>query len=287
MRVEPETLFARQQRKRSKGLAGVGGFAGRATAPAVTVTKGTDDFGLAARALVQHIFPSRFHTMSGIETALTYAVPGTGSQVGGDIVDAFALSNGFATFSIADITGKGAAAAVNAALVKYAMRAYASEGFFPEKVLRSLNRLYIENNANEQSESYLTAVFGLVDPARRILTYASAGHEPAIVCRPGQGAAILPPTAPMIAVCNDDELEFSQATIPLQPGTVLVLATDGVTEMRSPEGEPFGIDRLRNCAGQHFHDSVAQQAERLLGETLRFGRGRCDDDIAILVACFL
>lgn len=260
---------------------------GNAAAAAVSLTEEHDESGDAARALVKHIFPTRLHKMSGIETALTYAIPGVGNQVGGDIIDAFSLANGSATFAIADITGKGAAAAVNAALVKYAMRAYASEGFYPEKVLRSLNRLYIENNAHEQSESYLTAFFGLVDPERRTLTYASAGHEPAIVCRPGQPPFVLPPTAPMIALCNDDELPFSQATVPLQAGTVLVLTTDGITEMRSPEGEPFGIDRLTDCACRHVHRSVEQQAERLLGEALRFGRGRCDDDIAILVTWFL
>jgi phosphoserine phosphatase RsbU/P len=290
VQVESESRLARPLRRgiRSKALYDVSLPAtGNAGAPPVSLTESHDESGIAARALVQHIFPTRFHKMSGIETALTYAIPGAGNQVGGDIVDAFALANGSATFTIADITGKGAAAAVNAALVKYATRAYASEGFHPEKVLRSLNRLYMENNAHERSESYLTAFFGLVDPARRVLTYASAGHEPAIVCHPGQPPLVLPPTAPMIALCNDDELPFSQATIPLQAGTVLVLTTDGVTEMRSPTGEPFGIDRLRDCACKHVHRSVEQQAERLLREALRFGRGRCDDDIAIMVTWFL
>jgi sigma-B regulation protein RsbU (phosphoserine phosphatase) len=255
-------------------------------ATVISLPERHDESGSAARALIQHIFPKRFYKMSGIETALTYAVPGAGNQIGGDIIDAFALANGSASFAIADITGKGAAAAVNAALVKYAMRAYASEGFYPEKVLRSLNRLYVENNAHEKTESYLTAFFGLVDPARRVLTYASAGHEPALICRQGQAPVVLPPTAPMIALCSDDEVPFTQASVPLQAKSVLVLTTDGITETRSPQGEVFGIERLRDCVRRNMEFSVEQQAARLLRESQRFGRGRCDDDIAILVACF-
>ncbi|MGH7756864.1 MAG: PP2C family protein-serine/threonine phosphatase, partial [Vulcanimicrobiaceae bacterium] len=246
-----------------------------------------DDVSDAPHALVRHLFPTRFLRMPGLETALAYAAPGMGNQVGGDIIDAYRLSNGTTSFSIADISGKGMHAAVNAALVKFALRAYASEGYTPERVLQSLNRFYIENNTYERTDSHLTAFFGLVDSARSRLTYASAGHEPIVVCHHGQAPLVLRPTAPMIGVDDGSRLPFAQASIPLQIGTVLVVTTDGVTEARAPDGECFGMERLRDCVRRNVDRSVENQVATLLRETEAFCQGPFRDDIAILVARFL
>ena len=97
--------------------------------------------------MVAHLFPPKFIRLSGLETALEYRQAGNREHVGGDIVDIYRLLDGHTILSIADITGNGLKAAVDATFIKYSMRAYASEGFSPQRILRSLNRLYMEKNA--------------------------------------------------------------------------------------------------------------------------------------------
>jgi sigma-B regulation protein RsbU (phosphoserine phosphatase) len=99
-----------------------------------------DSESQAARTLVEHLFPPQVRHLPGLEIALAYRQAGNREHVGGDIIDVYRLLDKSTILSIADISGKGVKAAVDAALVKYSMRAYASEGFPPESILRSLNR---------------------------------------------------------------------------------------------------------------------------------------------------
>src|SRR5579863_8817486 len=122
------------------------------------------DASLAARSLVEHLFPPQVRRLPGLEIALSYRQAGNREHVGGDIIDVYRLFDTSTILSIADISGKGVKAAVDAALVKYSMRAYASEGFSPKSVLRSLNRLYNEKNLNDGDESYVTAFFASFEP---------------------------------------------------------------------------------------------------------------------------
>lgn len=142
-----------------------------------------DEDRRAAEVLIRSLFSPSQHAIDGIEYHVAYAL--AEGAVGGDIVDVYHFDNGNVALSIADISGKGVAAAVHAALVKYGLRCYASEGLTAERVLRSLDRAYVENNAFERTESFSSAFFAIVDKDRRILTYANAGHEPVFLCRPG------------------------------------------------------------------------------------------------------
>ena len=81
--------------------------------------------------LVEHLFPPQVRRLPGLEIALAYRQAGNREHVGGDIIDVYRLLNKNTVLSIADISGKGVKAAVDAALIKYSMRAYASEGFRP------------------------------------------------------------------------------------------------------------------------------------------------------------
>jgi serine phosphatase RsbU (regulator of sigma subunit) len=204
--------------------------------------------------------------------------------IGGDIVDVYHFDNGSVALSIADISGKGASAAIHAALVKYGLRCYASEGLSPERVLRSLDRTYIENNAFERTESFASVFMGILDQGRRAMTYASAGHEPVLLYRPSTGVEILEPTAPLIGVFDDQHHLFKQRHVAIQPGSILVATTDGVTEAHSPDGELFGMDRLVAAVATALRGAPSMQGviEHILSEVNGFCAGRLRDDIAAL-----
>jgi serine phosphatase RsbU (regulator of sigma subunit) len=156
----------------------------------------------AAKVLVEHLFAQTDVLIPGIAYAVSYKL--AQGPTGGDIVDLYQYDNDSIALSIADISGKGPHAAVNAALIKFGLRAYSSEGLTPERVIRAMDRLYIENNAFEKVDSFASVFFGIVDPTRRLMTYTNAGHEPIVLVFLDGSSRILVPTAPLVGVFEDE-----------------------------------------------------------------------------------
>lgn len=238
----------------------------------------------AAKVLVEHLFARGTAQIAGVEYAVGYRL--AHGLTGGDIVDVYHFDNNAVSFSIADISGKGTEAAVHAALVKYGLRAYASQGLTPERVLRSLDRLYIENNAFEGIESFASVFFGLVDVSRRIMHYSCGGHEPALIVTPGERARTLEPTAPLIGVFDDQHHLFKQSYVALPPGTLFVATTDGITEARSPEGAFFGMDGFIDVVETNANETAEVIVRNLIAAAAEFSHDNLRDDIAIVVARF-
>lgn len=239
----------------------------------------------AAKVLVEHLFARSTHDILGIEYAVGYRL--AHGLTGGDIVDVYHFDNGAVSFSIADISGKGSQAAIHAALVKYGLRAYASQGLTAERVLRSLDRLYIENTNFERIESFASVFFGVVDASRRTLTYASGGHEAAAILVPGQAPRLLEPTAPLIGVFDDQHHLFKQAHVELPPGTLLVATTDGITEARSPAGDFFGVEGFLGVIEEFAAASTEAIVAALLDRSeAHAGTRAIRDDIAVLATRF-
>jgi serine phosphatase RsbU (regulator of sigma subunit) len=234
----------------------------------------------AAKALAEHLFANSDRAIAGISYALTYKL--AEGHVGGDIIDVYHFDNDEVAIAVADIAGKGTRAAVQAAMIKYGLRAYSSHGLSPERVLRSLDRLYLENNAFEETDSFASVFFGTLDPTRRLFHYASAAHEPVVLLQPGKPAQLLPTTAPLIGVFDDQHHLFKQAFVYVEPGSLLVATTDGVTEARSPQGVFFGIERFVALAEELRERPEREIVASILDQTEEHCRGLRRDDIAII-----
>ena len=217
--------------------------------------------------------------IDGLEYDVAYKL--AERTVGGDIVDVFHYDNGNAAFSIADISGKGTQAAVYAALVKYGMRAFVSQGLTAERVLRSLDRLFLENNAFERTELFASVFLAIFDDSRRALTYASAGHEPALISRPDGTIRVLEPTAPLVGVFDDQHHLFRQRLVELEPGTLLVVTTDGVTESRSPKGAFFGMEGLIETVRARANGPISDLPDAIVDAVAAHSNNRFHDDIGV------
>lgn len=238
----------------------------------------------AAQILVEHLFAQSDSSIPGMSYAVTYKL--AEGHAGGDIIDIYHFDNDSVAIAIADISGKGTQAAVHAALIKYGLRAYSSQGLNPEKVVRAMDRLYLENNAFERTESFASLFLGIVDPSRRMMTYACAAHEPVIVVQPDGEATVLAPTAPLIGVFDDQHHLFKQDFIELGNGALLVATTDGITEARNREGEWYGMDRLIDLARRHRKEAETDIVQALMQDAEAFCGGQRRDDIAIVAARF-
>ena len=239
----------------------------------------------AAQVLVQHLFAQNDIPIPGVSYAVAYKL--AEGQTGGDIVDIYHYDNDAVAVAIADISGKGAQAAVHAAMIKYGLRAYSSAGMTPERVIRALDRLYLENNAFEKVESFASVFFGSVDPTRRLMHYTCAGHEPVFLVCPDGKTIPLPPTAPLIGIFDDQHHLFKQAFVELTPGTIFIGATDGVTEARNARGELFGMERLVELAHALRGEPEPAIVQAILDAVTEFCSGKRRDDIAVVAVRFL
>lgn len=235
----------------------------------------------AAETLVRHLFASEGHHINGLQYAVSFRL--AEGRTGGDIADVYHFDNGSVALSIADVSGKGAQAAVHAALIKFGLRCFASEGLSAERTLRSLDRVFLENNAFERTEQFASVFFGLLDDTRRSLTYASAGHEPVVLINPGAEPRVLPPTAPLVGVFDDQHHLFRQRQVRVEAGSLLIATTDGITEARSADGEMFGIERLVAICAKNVDLSVTEQLQAILAAVDAFAPTIHDDIAAFAI----
>ena len=238
----------------------------------------------AAEVLVSNLFAQSDRDIGGVSYAVAYQL--ADGQAGGDIVDVYHFDNDAVALAIADISGKGAQAAVHAALIKYGLRAYSSLGLTPEKTMRAMDRLYLENSTFEHIESFASVFLGVVDPRRRTMTYASAGHEPVVLVHPHDEPRVLDPTAPLIGVFDDQHHLFKQETVDLWPGSLLVMTTDGVTEARSASGDFYGMDGLLRCIVRERDAEPTTIVDAILRDVAAFSPFELRDDIAIVTVRF-
>ncbi len=167
----------------------------------------------------------------------------TSQWAGGDYYDFFPLPDGKWGILIADVSGHGTPAAVLMAVTHSLAHGFPGPHDPPSALLNKVNQqlatLYTAN-----SESFVTAFYGVYDPSTRRLTYSSAGHNPPRLMRCSQstiesldGAQRLP-----LGLVHDEV--FEDSTLILQPGDQLAFYTDGITEAIDSDGRMFGIDRL-------------------------------------------
>lgn len=239
----------------------------------------------AAQVLVRHLFAQNNIPISGISYAVSYKL--AIGNTGGDIVDVYHYDNDAVAVAIADIAGKGPQAAIHAAMIKYGLRAYSSAGMTPERVIRALDRLYLENNAFEKVESFASVFFAIVDPTRRLMHYTCAGHEPVFMVWPDGRVITLAPTAPLIGIFDDQHHLFKQSFVDLVPGAIFLGATDGVTEARDAGGQLFGMERLIETVVANRTLPEAEIVEAVLRDVDAFCHGKRRDDIAIVALRFL
>ena len=229
----------------------------------------------AQNELVPHVFPP-FPDRKGIDLS---ACLHPARKVGGDLYDYF-LSGDRLFFCIGDVSGKGVQAALFMSAAHYLFRSTAA-GMSAVDVARQMNLSLCADN--EQCR-FITFWFGCLDLSRGSLEYVNAGHDAPVLLR-RNGIEGLPRSENMpLGVW--DEAEFVSGNISLQPGDILLLYTDGVTEAMNTVGNEFGRDRL-NEAVLAAGNSGITEASGIIGSVLDLVRQHASgvdqsDDITLL-----
>lgn len=243
-----------------------------------------EDSPTDAAVIARHVFNAKAPGIASIDYAIEYRL--ADGYAGGDVVDAYEFDNGSVALIGADVEGRGVHAAVLAALIKFALRGYASAGMTPEATVQALNRLYIENCAFEDIASFASVFFAHVDANREIMGYCSAGHDVVLLMHPDVPPVLVATTAPIIGVFSTQHELFGQRYLGLKHGTILVIGTDGITESRNREGQFFGSDGFKRVAERYRHASMSDLASHIIEEALHFSSSSVRDDIAVLAVRF-
>jgi sigma-B regulation protein RsbU (phosphoserine phosphatase) len=226
------------------------------------------------------LLPAEFPTIPGMDLAAYYQ---TSRSAGGDYYDFFPLPDGKWGILIADVSGHGAPAAVIMAVTHSVFHAYPEPLASPARVLGYVNNR-LARRYTAYSGTFVTAFYGVYDPASRRVCYANAGHNPPRVKHcPGSKVTVLDGARrPPLGVSAAEQFEEAEYT--LQPGDQFVLYTDGITEARNPAGRMFGLERL-DCALRGCRDNAADLIGAVMSAVEIFAAGRsADDDRTLLVA---
>jgi sigma-B regulation protein RsbU (phosphoserine phosphatase) len=200
-------------------------------------------------------------------------------ETSGDFYDFISLPNGRLGIVVADVTDKGAGAALYMALSRTLIRTYAAEyPAQPELALSAANRRILKDTDTDQ---FVTVFYGILDPATGTLSYCNAGHCPPIfISAQDKDVQKLIRTGIPLGILEDET--WKQKAIQLAPGDVLVLYTDGVTDAQNQQGAFFDEDRLLECvranlghAAQDIRHAIVTDIDRFVGNMPQF------DDIVV------
>jgi len=224
-----------------------------------------------ARAIQQALLPKVSPYAPG------FAISGLtiqAGEVGGDWYDFIPFDDGCWGLVLADVSGKGTAAALLMSATRGMLRSLADTCKSPAEVLNKLNCLMVEDFP---SGKFVTLIYAVLDPAKRTLKFASAGHLPPLLVN-SDGARFLQSELGMPLGLTRGE--FSDTQIQLGEGSRLLFYSDGITEAAGPSDEEYGPERLRDHVVK-----VNASTESVLADVRRHvnGVGLQDDATVILV----
>lgn len=200
--------------------------------------------------------------------------------VGGDYFDVIKLSEQRMAICIADVVGKGIAAALLMANVQAAVKAFATENAGPAEVCERLNRVLCSNLAPGK---FVTFFYCVIDTEADTLCYCNAGHCYPLLARSSNQIELCRQGGMVLGLFPDSKYE--SATVRLEPGDRLLLFTDGITEATNKSGEEYGDGRLRQRLAESSGSKVATLHSTLMEEAAEFcGRDFMDDATLVLIA---
>lgn len=237
-----------------------------------------------ARKAQQHMLPDAPPRVPGMEIS---AVCNPSRDVGGDLYDFLALPDGKVGIVVADVSGKGVPASLYMTLTKGLLDSITEHKTDPGEALREVNRHLYDVC---RRKTFVTMFLAVIDPARRTLSYARAGHNPTIIYRSGgaSGSKTWMLKSPGMGLGLNSGKIFDQSlqveTIQLERGDKLFFYSDGITEAMNAKRDEYGEDRLIAMAERTNGLNAEQSRDALMADVAEFlGQGQPQDDQTLVV----
>lgn len=231
-----------------------------------------------AREIQRSLLPEHPLTLAGVRFA-GRCIPAV--AVGGDYFGYFPRGSSGVDSFVGDVSGHGVGAALMMASARTMFLAERLLAPSAAPILTRLNQLLFDDL--DRAQLFMTACCATFDARTRQLSYANAGHPPALLLRAGD-ERVQSLEADGVLLGIDRNARFAEITVTLREGDVVVFYTDGITERANGAGEFFGVGRLGEAVVRHRADTPEALVGRVLDEIERFASARPNDDDVTIVA---
>lgn len=250
------------------------------TAVSSTPTNGApsraDDEIRIAGQVQRKLFPHKRPLLRTLEYSAYCRQAG---PVGGDYYDFLDLGPGRLGLVLADISGKGVAAALLMANLQASLRSRGAQAWDDlPGVIQSVNQLFCESTERER---YATLFFGCYDDATRVLRYVNCGHYPPVVVRNAGQVARLDSTATVLGLF--EHIEVAVGHVELALGDMLAVFSDGVIEARGRDGQEFGEERLVRLLRQHQRREIYGVPPAVTDSLTSYAAFGQEDDLTLVI----
>ena len=228
-----------------------------------------------ARSVQQKLFPQKKKALQTLQyTGQCFPA----SEVGGDYYDFLDLDRHHAGFVIADVSGKGIAAALLMANLQALIRSQLELALrSPAELLESVNHLFFDATAPEH---YATLFFGGYDDQTRNLTYINCGHHAPILVRQSGSIEYLQATSTVLGLFRN--WKCAGNSVELGAGDTLVLFSDGVVEAGMETGEEFGQGRLAGIVQAMRYQKIETTVDRIVDAVHHYSPNEQADDVTVV-----
>lgn len=222
----------------------------------------------------RRMLPSKPPTLKGVELGYVYD---PSLQLSGDFFDFIDLPTGDLGIGIADVVGKGVAAALVMASIRSTLRAFAPTSDDITRIVAQVNRQLCRDTLPAE---FATLFYGVLSTEPLALTFCSAGHPPPVLLR-GDDFRDLQTGGMAIGIRPGET--YQAQTIQLQPGDTIAMVTDGVTEAMSFDDDEFGRERFLRSVWKYRNTGAQHLASQILWDVRRFvGFAEQSDDITVV-----
>lgn len=230
-----------------------------------------------ARNIQMNLLPKSYPDIPGYQIS---AMSLPAKQVGGDYYDFMRMPDGRNGIAIADVSGKGVPAAILTAVTRAYLQ---SETQHKDSTLaQTVSRINRMVHRDVTSDMYVTMVFTVLEPIDGIVEYVNAGHAHPILVTSNGTVDYLKTGGLFLGI--DESAHYVSDKVELPPGAILILYTDGVTDILSPDGKVFGSDRFIEML-QDKHHLSAEEIRNAVYQACLKHRGTADqfDDFTLIV----
>jgi sigma-B regulation protein RsbU (phosphoserine phosphatase) len=203
----------------------------------------------------------------------------TTEEVSGDYYDWVRIYEDQIGIVVADVSGKGVPAALLMAFLRASLRAAIHIGYAPHISMAKVNYLLWESIERHQ---FVTAFYSVLDASNKTLAYTNAGHSPPLLLEKDGSARFIERGGMPLGMFRDTR--YYEYYLSMEPGQVLVLYTDGVTEATNPRGEEYGTARLESAVRAGRMLPARELIDFIYRDVLDWTEGQgANDDITFFI----
>ena len=228
-----------------------------------------------ARQVMHGLVPNSTPSLPGFDIAGAHE---TSLEVGGDYYEFISLGDDRWGVVIADVVGKGIAAALMVSAIRASIASLVGHELAVRAIMRRANRFFHES---VEEGKYVTLLYAVVDVQHRRLLYSNAGHVPPILLRAGGSVELLEEGGVPLGLFESPR--YVEGNAVLGEGDLLTLYTDGVVETTDADDVPYGLDRFVATLQRSRETSAAEICETVMRDVRRHGSVARQDDRTLVV----